>query len=131
MTQPLFRSLGWTWWTKRPSYLLVFLRESSSVFIAVQVVLVLVLLHKAGQSAADYQAYLDFLWNPGMVVFHVISIAFALLHTYTWFNLLPQTMAIRIRGRRIPGLLLVAPQFGGWAVVTGLIIAWVWWVGAA
>ena len=90
----------------------------------------LVLLHKAGQSAADYQAYLDFLWNPGMVVFHVVSIVFALLHTVTWFNLLPQTVAIRIMGRRIPALLLVAPQFGGWAVVTGLIIAWVWWVGA-
>ena len=130
MTQPLFRSLGWTWWTKRPTYLLVFLRETSSVFIAIQVVLVLVLLHKAGQSAADYQAYQDFLWNPGMVVFHVISIAFAMLHTVTWFNLLPSTIAIRIMGRRIPALLLVAPQFGAWAVVTGLVIAWVWWVGA-
>ena len=130
MTQPLFRSLGWTWWAKRPSYLLVALRESSSVFIAVQVVLMLMLVHKAGQPPADYQGYLDFLWNPGMVVFHVISIAFALLHTFTWFMLLPATVAIRIRGRRIPGILLVAPQFGAWAVVSGLIIAWVWWVGA-
>ena len=130
MTQPLFRSLGWTWWAKRPSYLLVFLREASSVFIAVQVVLMLVLVHKAGQPPADYQGYLDFLWNPGMVVFHVISIAFALLHTFTWFMLLPATVAIRIRDRRIPGILLVAPQIGAWAVVSGLIIAWVWWVGA-
>ena len=115
----------------RPSYLRVFLREISSVFIAIQLVLMLLLLHKAGQQPEDYQAYLGFLWNPGMVLFHSVSVLFALWHTYTFFNLLPQAVAIRVMGRRIPAFFLVAPQFGAWAMVSGLIIAWVWWVGAA
>jgi len=131
LTQPLRRSLGWNWWTLRPSYFLVFTREISSVFIALQLILMLLLVHKAGQLPADYEAYLEFLWNPGMVIFHSVSILFALWHTYTWFNLLPQAIAIRVMGRKIPGILLVAPQFGAWIIVSGLVIAWVWWVGAA
>ena len=115
----------------RPSYFLVFTREISSVFIALQLILMLLLVHKAGQLPADYEAYLEFLWNPGMVIFHSVSILFALWHTYTWFNLLPQAIAIRVMGRKIPGILLVAPQFGAWIIVSGLVIAWVWWVGAA
>lgn len=131
LTQGLRQSLRWTWWASRPSYFRVFLRELSSFFFAIQLILMLVMFHKAGQSAEDYRFYLDFLWNPGMVLFHSVSVLFALWHTYTFFNLLPQAISIRVMGRRIPGVFLVAPQFGAWAVVSGLIITWVWWVGAA
>lgn len=130
MSRPLSRRLGWNWWITRPSYFLVLLREVTAVFMLVELVLLLILLHKAGQSEAVHRAYLDFLLNPGMVVLHAISAAAALWHTITWFNLTPKALVIRIGTYRVPGFFLIAPQWGAFALITGLIILWVWWVGA-
>lgn len=129
--RPLERRLGWAWIAASPRYVQVFLREASSVFIAAYLVLVVLLLFMAGRpDPADYRAFLDFSWNPGMVVFHGVAAAAALWHTVTWFNLTPKAMDIRIRGWKVPAFLIVAPQLGAFAVISGLVIGWFWWVGA-
>ncbi len=128
--RPLERRLGWTWIVASPRYVLVLLREASSVFITAYLILLVLLLFKAGRPAAEYRAFLDFLWNPGMVVFHVVAAAAALWHTVTWFNLTPKAMDVRIRGWKVPAILIVVPQLGAFAVISGLVIGWVWWVGA-
>ena len=129
--RPLERRLGWAWIVASPRCALVFLREVSSVFIAAYVVLLVLLLLKAGSpDPAEYRAFLDFFWNPGMVVFHVVAAAAALWHTFTWFNLTPKAMDVRIRGWKPPTILIVVAQLGAFAVISGLVIGWVWWVGA-
>ena len=128
--RPFERRLRWTWIVAQPRYALIFLRELTAFFILTYLVLFVILLHKAGQDARAYQDYLDFLWNPGMVVFHFVAAAAALWHTWTWFMLTPKSMVLWLRGWRVPGFALVASQTGAWAVLTALIILWVWWVGA-
>ncbi len=122
--------MGWTWWTQKPAYVHVFLREASAVFILAEVVLFAVLIHKAGQDAETYRAYLDFLWHPLMVVFHILALAFAVWHSVTWFLLTPSALPRQIAGRRVPAALVVGQQFAGLAVVSLLIALWVAWVGA-
>ena len=129
--QPLKNQLGWTWITANPRYALVFLREASAVFIAAHLILLVLLLFKAGGTdSSEYRDFLDFFWNPGMLVFHIVSAAAALWHTVTWFNLTPKAMDVRIRGWKVPAVLIVAPQFSAFALVSGLVIVWVWWVGS-
>ncbi|MDP6417278.1 MAG: fumarate reductase subunit C, partial [Gammaproteobacteria bacterium] len=80
---PYRYSVPATWWLKKREYLLFMLRELTSVFIAAYLVLVLVLLHKISVGRVAYEAYVEFLANPGMITFHVIALVAALYHTYT------------------------------------------------
>jgi len=54
----------------------------------------------------------------------VVAFAFIVLHTVTWFSLTPQALALRVRGRTVPGWLVIAAQYAGLAVVSALI----WWL---
>lgn len=55
---------------------------------------------------------------------NVVGLAFILLHAVTWFSLTPQAMALQLRGRRVPGWLIIGVQYAGLTVVT----AFVWWL---
>ena len=75
---------------------------------------------------AGPQAYARFqqtLRSPVVVLFNVVAFFFVFFHSITWFNLGPKAMAVRVRGRRIPDLLLAAPNYVVWGVVSG-IVAW-------
>ena len=122
--------MGWTWWTQKGTYFRVFLREATSAFILAEIVLFMLLVHKAGQDAETYRAYRDFLWHPLMVVFHLVALAFALWHSVTWFLLAPSALPRQIAGRRVPAAFIVSQQFAGLAAVTVLLALWVAWVGA-
>ena len=66
MTDRPRRTLGALWWAGRRSSFLIFLREISSVFIAAYVVLLIILIAKAGGDQASYESYFalfDFAWN--------------------------------------------------------------------
>ena len=130
MNRPLDRRLGWTWWALKGSYFRIFLREVSSAFILAEVVLFMLMIHKTGQDAETYLAYRDFLWHPLMVVFHLVALAFALLHTITFFLIAPSALPGQVAGRRIPPAFIIGQQFAGLAAVTVLLILWVAWVGA-
>jgi len=76
-----------TWWLRNANYFRFMLRELSSVFIALFLVVFLVQLHRLPQGPGAYAAYLDTLRAPGWIIFHVVALAFALYHSVTWFNL--------------------------------------------
>jgi len=46
-----------------------------------------------------------------------------LLHTITWFNLAPRAMPIRLGGKRVPEVLVAAPNYVLWMVASA-VIAW-------
>ena len=46
---------------------------------------------------------------------------FLVLHTVTWFNLTPQAMAVRVRGRPVPPALVIASQYVGLAIVSAFV----------
>ena len=54
-----------TWWLKRPNYIRFMIREVTSVFIAVFLVVLLVQLGKLAQGPAAYEAFLRTLRAPG------------------------------------------------------------------
>ena len=130
MKRPIEHRLGWMWWTQKGSYARVFLREFSAVFLLTEVVLLVLLIHNAGQSASHYRDYLGFLWNPLMVAFHVVAFGFALWHSTTFFLLAPSALPLRIAGRRVPASFIIIQQFAGLAVVSLLVGSWIAWVGA-
>jgi fumarate reductase subunit C len=110
------------WWTRRRSYAVFMLRELSSVFVAVFVVELLLLVRAVAGGPAAYQGFLDALTHPAVVVLNLVALAFVLLHAVTFANLTPRAMVVRLRGRRVPARAILAGVYSGWLVVTAVLL---------
>ena len=111
------------WWLRRWSYLKFILREISSVFVAWFVVELLLQVSALAGGAQSYSKFQAWLRNPVVVLLNVISLFFVVFHAVTWCNLAAKATVVRLRGRRVPGLLIAASNYAVWAVVS-VIIAW-------
>ena len=111
------------WWMHRRSYFAFILRELSSLFVAWFVVYLLLLVHAVHQGERSYQHFLVWSGSPGIYVLNVASLFFVVFHAITWFNLAPQAMVVRLRGKRVPGLWIAGGNYAAWALVSALV-AW-------
>lgn len=117
------RPLPLLWWLRTPAYLRFVIRELTSVFIAVYLVLFLILLLRMEAGPAAYGAYLRWLAAPAVVGFHVIALAAALYHSITWLNLTPLALVVRVGGRRLPPSAIIALNVAAWLLIS-LLLAW-------
>jgi fumarate reductase subunit C len=100
------------------------LRELSSVFVALSVVLILLELRALRRGPEAYSRLQQRLHSPFAIALLVISFFFVVFHTITWFNLSPAAMAVRVRGKRIPDFWVAASNYAIW-VVASAAVAWV------
>jgi fumarate reductase subunit C len=100
--QPISR----LWWLKKRTYLLFVLRELSSVFVAWFSVFLMIMVFAIGRGEASYQKFLNWAASPAVIVINIVTLAFIVLHTVTWFVLTPQAMVARApgRGRQVPAM---------------------------
>ncbi len=118
------RPTEFTWWLTNRTYFFFVVRELTSVFITGYVVILLVFLRRLAAGAEAYGAYLRLLGSPGMLLFHLVALAAALYHSITWFRLAPMAVTLRVRGRRVPAVAIVAINYGAWLAVS-LVVIWV------
>jgi len=113
-----------TWWWLRGRYNLAFVvREVSSIFVAWFVLFFLVLVRAVSLGEGNYRAFLEWAGNPGIVLLNAVSFFFVVFHAVTWFNLAPQAMQVRLRGKRVPGVLIAGSNYLAWAFVSAFV-AW-------
>ena len=113
-----------TWWLSRPWYIRFMIREVTSVFIAIFLVILLIEVRKIAQGPEGYAAMVAKLRAPGWIVFHAVALAFALYHTVTWFMATGVVQVVRIGDRQVPPGLVVAGTFVAWAAVSLFILYW-------
>jgi succinate dehydrogenase subunit C len=111
------------WWAARRSYFAFIMRELSSVFVAWFIVYLLLLVSALRSGPAGYERFLQFAAHPAVVFVNLVTLGFIMLHAITWFNLAPQAMVVKVRGQRVPGLLIAASNYAGWLVVSAFL-AW-------
>ena len=111
------------WWFSGWSYRKFILRELSSVFVAYFIVITLMQVQALGQGQAEYAAFQELMTRPFVVLLNIVTFLFLLLHTITWFNLTPRAVVLRLGGKRVPDLLIIAPNYVGWLVLSG-VVAW-------
>ncbi|MCU1334930.1 MAG: frdC [Bryobacterales bacterium] len=112
------------WWLTRWAYLKFILREASSVFVAWIVVLTLLQIRALTDGPAEYAELQKWLQSPLLLALNAVSFFFVVFHAVTWFNLAPKAMAIRVRGKRLPGLAIAAPNYVAWAAISAAV-AWI------
>ena len=118
---PFRQPVSAIWWLKKRAYLFFILRELTSVFIAVYLVLFLLLLQRLSAGPGPYAAYLRFLATPGMFAFHAVALAAALYHTLTSMSFLPNIIVVRIGEYRLPAIAYAVGSYSGWIVISVLI----------
>ena len=109
------------WWVHKRSYFLFVMRELSSLFVAWFVVYLLMFVAAVGGGEETYERFLDRASSPLLLVVNAVTLGFLVLHTVTWFSLTPKAMVLQLRGRRVPGVVIIAAQYAGLAVVSGFI----------
>ena len=112
------------WWLGQRQYLKFVLRELSSVFVAVFVVITLLQLRALRAGPEAYARFQHMMQSPVLIALCAISLFFVVFHTITWFNLAPSAMAVRVRGKRLPDLLVAAPNYAIW-LVASVVVTWV------
>ena len=119
-----FRSrMSTYWWLTRWCYLAFILRELSSIFIAWFVVYLLLLVRAVIQGDFRYQQFLGWSRSPIVFLLNLVSLGFVVFHSVTWFNLAPKAIALRVRGKRVPGSWITATNYVAWALSSALV-AW-------
>ncbi|HKR31641.1 MAG TPA: hypothetical protein VJT08_14255 [Terriglobales bacterium] len=111
------------WWLDKSAYVKFILRELSSVAVAWTVALLLVQIRAISSGGDAYTRFLHRMSSPWMIAINIFAFAFLMLHSITWFNLAPKAMAVRIRGIRVPGLLISGPQYAAWIAISAIIFA--------
>ena len=90
-SKPYVRSMD-GWWKKNPFYVEYMAHEATALFVAAYVFILLVGLVRLGQGEAAWNSWLEALKSPLSVLCHLVLLAGAVYHTYSWFKILPITM---------------------------------------
>ncbi|EJG7686447.1 fumarate reductase subunit FrdC [Escherichia coli] len=99
--KPYVQPMTSTWWKKLPFYRFYMLREGTAVpavWFSIELIFGLFAL-KNGPEA--WAGFVDFLQNPLIVIINLITLAAALLHTKTWFELAPKAANIIVKDEKM------------------------------
>lgn len=114
------------WWLGQWQYLKFILREISSVFVGIFVVMTLFQLRALLHGPEAYASFQQWLKTPWAIAISLVSFLFVVFHAITWFNLTPYAMAVRVKGQRVPGWIVAAPNYVAWFVISAFVAWFVW-----
>ena len=90
------------WWRRNPFYTWYMVREGSSVFVTVYALVLLTGLWRLTQGQEAFDAWRASLASPIALVFHALALWMFIMHTLSWFRVMPKTMPfVRIGGQRV------------------------------
>jgi fumarate reductase subunit C len=109
------------WWLGEWHYLVFILRELTSFSVAWVVVLTLFQLRALLHGPDAYARFAIRLQSPLLIAINAIAFCFVVFHTITWFNAAPRAMPVRMGGKRVPELLVAAPNYALWIFVSAFV----------
>lgn len=121
--------LSRTWWLKHQFYRLYMLREATVIPLLFFVGCLLYGIFSLTQGEAQWQNWLIFMAKPWVVLLNLLALAASLYHAWTFFQLFPQVMPIKIAGKQVPNIFIVIGQWIGVVVVAillAIIVTGVW-----
>jgi fumarate reductase subunit C len=110
-----------TWYLGKRRDILHMIDETSSLFIGVYALLLLMGLRALAGGEAAYLLYLERLGSPLVIGFHWLVILFTLMNSISWFRSTPKAMRIQIGEQIVPGSLIAAGHYVAWVAVSLLI----------
>ena len=113
-----------TWWLKSRRYFLFMVRELSSLFIALFVLVFLYELFLLSRGPEAHGLLQGALRAPAAVAFYGVAFLFAVYHTVTWFQAASRIQVVRLGSWTMPGWMMVAGALGAWIVISVAVAAY-------
>jgi fumarate reductase subunit C len=102
------------WWKGNAFFVRYMLREATAVAVWVYALILTVGVLRLGQGEAAWNGWLEAMKSPLSLVLHLVLLLSMLVHTYSWFEIMPKTMApMVINGERVSAARI---QRTGWSV---------------
>jgi fumarate reductase subunit C len=80
------------WWMKNPTYKLYMAREVSSFFLFAYALVLLFGLQRFSEGPEAFNLWREAIASPISLLFHMAAFVFAVIHSVTWFMVMPKTM---------------------------------------
>lgn len=120
---PLVRQISrHQWWLGASRYRRYMVRELTSLFIGAFAFALIVGLWRLSQGAQAFSAWLDAMHSPAGLAFNGITLAAALYHSVTWFNVAPKAISVRIGTFKLPDSIISGAHYAGWLLVSILVL---------
>lgn len=115
------------WYLRNPKFKAYIVREASAVFLGLYGLILLWGLTALAGGAESYQRWLDFLSSPLSVLLHLVILAAACYHTYTWFQVAPKaTPPLGLGSFRVPDQAIIMGGYANAAVVSLIVLFLAW-----
>ena len=102
------------WWKHNPFFVRYMVREVTSVAVWIYALILTVGVLRLGQGEAAWNSWLEALKSPLSLSLHLVLLISMVVHTYSWFEIMPKTMApIVVNGERLSAARI---QRTGWSV---------------
>ena len=120
--RPYERPITSEWIFRHPRYVRYMVREFSCLFIGGWTLLMVWGLKALSEGPAAWDAFLALLKTPASIVFHLLTLAFAVYHSITWFNLTPKALPLQVGEEFTPDWVIAGAHFAAWAVVSAALL---------
>ncbi|HXZ93715.1 MAG TPA: hypothetical protein VEG36_12640 [Burkholderiales bacterium] len=121
--KPYLRPITSEWIFRHPRYLRYMVREFSCLFIGGWTLMMVWGLKQLAQGPEAWAAFLQFLATPASIVFHLLTLAFSIYHSVTWFNLTPKALPVQRGEEFVPDAVISGAHFALWGVISLAVLA--------
>ena len=107
------------WWKRNPFFMRYMAREVTALFVAAYALVLLAGLARLSQGEAAFGQWLDGLRSPLSIAFHLLLLAIFVYHTWSWFTIMPKTMApVVVGGKRLSNAAITGMGLAASAVLS-------------
>ncbi len=108
------------WWKHNPFFVRYMVREVTAVAVWIYALILTVGVLRLGQGEAAWNGWLLALKSPLSLVLHLVLLISMVVHTQSWFEIMPKTMApIVVNGERLSAARI---QRTGWSVAAVVFV---------
>ena len=116
------RSPGPFWFLHNRYLMLFMIREITSLFVAAYCVFLLAMLYRASQGEEAFGQFYELLKQPPALAFHLVTLAFVLFHSITWFNLTPKVVIMWEGEEKVPPHVIRGMHYGLWGGMSVIVV---------
>ncbi len=112
------RRMSVFWWLESWNYTRFVLRELTSVGVAFYAAITLWQVRALGEGPQAYARFEAQLAAPHFILLHGLAFALVLYHAISWFNLAPTALVVRVKGRRVPDVVIAGANYAAWVALS-------------
>ncbi|MZI92279.1 fumarate reductase subunit FrdC [Vibrio sp. CAIM 722] len=120
--KPYVREMKRTWWKDHPFYRFYMVREGTVLPLILFTLFITIGLGALVKGPEAWNNWLHFMANPIVIAINIVALAGSLFHAFTYFNMMPQVVPIRVGGKLLDKKIIILSQWAVVAVISLIVL---------